>query len=59
MENPYCPVVYPPENTKNKKKYPEKMDEDDPICKNSVRHPLRSIVKSFCWCVISPVLLRR
>jgi len=59
MENPDCPVLYSPECTKNKKEYPEKMDEDDPICKNPVRHPLGNRIKSLRRRVISPAPRRR
>jgi len=46
MENPDRPALYPPECTKDKKEYPEKMDENDPICKNPVMHPPWNIARN-------------
>jgi hypothetical protein len=38
MKNLYCLILYPPECSEKKKYDPEKMDENNDICKNLVEH---------------------
>jgi hypothetical protein len=59
MKNPDRPALYPPECTKNKKEYPEKVDEDNPICKDFVRHPLWNIARNLACDTILSALRRR
>lgn len=38
MEYLYSPASYSEEGAKNKKQYPEKMDKDNCVCKDFVKH---------------------